>query len=91
MIFTLFRYWARAGGGGLQEIGAQPANALFTLDNSKIEVTSQTLLDPIPAGLYRSEKQHIPPIWGPFGAIHITYLKGFCGLFNPLYNHCFVK
>ena len=45
VFFTLFGYWARRGGGVLQGIGTQPAYAICTLDNSKIEVTSQRLLD----------------------------------------------
>ena len=57
----------RGGGGVSQEIGTQPADAAFTLDNSKIQVISQRLLDPSPAGLYTRGKHHVPhfgPFWG---------------------------
>ena len=47
----------------------------FTLGSSKIEVTSQRLLDQSQAGVYRG-KRHLPPHFGHFGAIRVPYPKG---------------
>ena len=48
---------------------------LFNLESSKIEITSQRLLDQTQAGVYRG-KRHIPPHFGHFGAIRVPYPKG---------------
>ena len=47
----------------------------FTPGSSKIEVTSQRLLDQSQAGVYRG-KRHIPPHFGFFGPIRVPYPKG---------------
>ena len=47
----------------------------FTPGSSKIEVTSQRLLDQSQAGVYRG-KRHLPPHFGHFGAIRVPYPKG---------------
>ena len=46
-----------------------------TLYRSKMEITSQRLLDQSQAGVYRG-KRHIPPHFGLFGAIRVPYPKG---------------
>ena len=47
----------------------------FNPGSSKIEVTSQRLLDQSQAGVYRG-KCHIPPHFGLFGPIRVPYPKG---------------
>ena len=84
MFFTLFGYWLR-GGGGVSPKG-WVHNLLvqfFTLGSSKIEVTSQRLLDQSQAGVCRG-KRHIPPHFGLFGPIRVPYPKGLNCWFNPL-------
>ena len=47
----------------------------FTLDSSKIEVTSQRLLDQSQAGVYMGKTPHTPPFW-PFCAYSRTLPQG---------------
>ena len=47
----------------------------LTLASSKIEITSQRLLDQSQAGVCRG-KHHMTPILGPFGPIRVPYPKG---------------
>ena len=47
----------------------------FTLGSSKIEVTSQRLLDQSHAGVYMGETPHTPPFW-PFWAYSRTLPQG---------------
>ena len=68
-----------------------PIMQRLTLDDSKIKVISQRMLDPIKATPYIRGKHHIPPIFGFFGAIGVCYLNGLIGLFNLLYNHYLVQ
>ena len=69
--------WVLGGGGGGSPKG-WVHNLLvqfFTPGSSKIEVTSQRLLDQSQAGVYRG-KCHIPPHFGLFGPIRVPYPKG---------------
>ena len=47
----------------------------FTPDSSKIEVTSQRLLDQSQAGVYMGKMPHTPPFW-PFWAYSRTLPQG---------------
>ena len=76
----MFFTFGRGGGGGFP--GQSPKGLVhnllmqfFTLDSTKIEVTSQRLLDQSQAGVHRG-KRHIPPNLGLFGPIHVPYPKG---------------
>ena len=53
----------------------------FTPGSSKIEVTSQRLLDQSQAGVYMGKTPHTPPHFGP---IRVPYPKGLNCSFNPL-------
>ena len=52
----------------------------FTPGSSKIEVTSQRLLDQSQAGVYMGKTPHTPH----FGLIRVPYPKGLNCSFNPL-------
>ena len=73
VFFTPFGYWA--WGGSPKGLEHNLLMQFFTLDSSKIEVTSQSLLDQSQAGVYGG-KSHIPPILGLFGPIRVPYPKG---------------
>ena len=75
-VFLTFLGIRSGGGGGAPKGRVQ--NLLmqfFTPDSSKMEITSQRLLDQSQAGVYRG-KRHIPPHFGHFGAIRVPYPKG---------------
>ena len=75
MFFTQFGYWSHGGGGARKGLVHNLLMQFFTLGSSKIEVTSQRLLDQSQAGVCRG-KRHIPPHFGHFGAIRVPYPKG---------------
>ena len=63
-----FSHYLGIGWGGVGSPKGLVRNLLvqfFTLGSSKIEVTSQRLLDQSQAGVYRG-KRHIPPFLGLF-------------------------
>ena len=82
MCFSPYLGFGGGGGGTCHRTGAAPKGLghnlliLFSrLINSKMETTSQRLLDQSQAGVYRG-KRHIPPILGLFGPIRVPYPKG---------------
>ena len=73
VFFTLLGYQVGGGGGGAPK--GRVHNLLmqfFNPDSSKIEVTSQRLLDQSQAGVYMGKTPHTPH----FGPIRIPYPKG---------------
>ena len=78
MYFTLFGYYIPGGGVGGLSLKGLVHNLLmqfFTPDSSKIEVTSQRLLDQSQAGVYMGKTPHTPPFW-PFSAYSRTLPQG---------------
>ena len=76
-LFMCFSPYLGVGGGGGTK-GSRAHNLLMQfsgLGSSKMEITSQRLLDQSQAGVYRG-KRHIPPHFGHFGAIRVPYPKG---------------
>ena len=71
MFFTLFGYWV-GGGGSPKGLVHNLLMQFFTPDSSKIEVTSQRLLDQSQAGVYMGKTPHTPH----FGPIRVPYPKG---------------
>ena len=81
VFFTLFGCW---GGGGLPRgLGHNLLMQFSRLSSSKMEITSQRLLDQSQAGVYRG-KRHTHPILGLFGPIRVPYPKGLNCQFTPL-------
>ena len=80
VFFTLFGYQVRGGGGSPKGRVHNLLMQFFTLGGSKIEVTSQRLLDQSQAGVYMGKTPHTPH----FGPIRVPYPKGLNCLFNPL-------
>ena len=75
-LFMCFSPYLGVGGGGSK--GSRAHNLLMQfsrLGSSKMEITSQRLLDQSQAGVYRG-KRHIPPHFGHFVAIRVPYPKG---------------
>ena len=75
VFLTLFGYQLRGGGVAPKGLVHNLLMQFFTLDSSKMEITSQRLLDQSQAGVYRG-KRHIPPHFGIFGPIRVPYPKG---------------
>ena len=64
VFFTPFGYWAHEGGGGAGAAKGLVHNLpvrFFTPDSSKMEITTQRLLDRSHAGVYMGETPHTPP------------------------------
>ena len=73
VFFTLF---GCGGGGGTKGSRAHKLLMQFSgLGNSKIEITSQRLLDQSQAGEYMGKTPHTPPFW-PFWAYSRTLPQG---------------
>ena len=71
VFFTLL--WVFGGGGGGPK-GSRAHNVLMqfsSLGSSKMEITSQRLLDQSQAGVYMGKTPHTPP----FGPIRVPYPK----------------
>ena len=74
VFFTLFG--CVGGGGGLPRgLGHNLLMQFSSLGSSKMEITSQRLLDQSRVGVYRG-KRHVPPSSGLFGPICVPYPKG---------------
>ena len=72
VFFTLFG----CVGGGYQESRAHNLLMQFShLSSSKMEITSQRLLDQSQAGVYMGKTPHTPPFW-PFWAYSRTLPQG---------------
>ena len=68
VFFTLFRCW----GGLPRGLGHNLLMQISGLGSSKVEITSQRLLDQSQAGVYMGKTPHTPP----FGPIRVPYPKG---------------
>ena len=76
VFFTLFGCWVGGGGGGSQGgLGHNLLMQFSRLGSSKMEITSQRLLDQSQAGVYMGKTPHTPPFW-PFWAYSRTLPQG---------------
>ena len=73
MFFTLFGYWV--GGGFPKGLVHNLLMQFSRLNSSKMEITSQRLLDRSQAGVYMGKTPHTPPFW-PFWAYSRTLPQG---------------
>ena len=77
-LYVFFTLFGGRGGGGVglpRSLGHNLLMQFSRLGSSKMEITSQRLLDQSQAGVYRG-KRHIPPILAFLGAIRVPYPKG---------------
>ena len=71
VFFTLFG----CGGGLPRGLGHNLLMQFSSLGSSKMEITSQRLLDQSQAGVYMGKTPHTPPFW-PFWAYSRTLTQG---------------
>ena len=85
-LFVCFSPYLGVWGGGGGAKGSRAHNLLLQfsgLGGSKMEITSQRLLDQSQAAVCRG-KRHIPAHFGLIGPMRVPYPKGLNCQFNPL-------
>ena len=76
MCFSPYLGVGGEGGGGLPRgLGRNLLMQFSRLNSSKMEITSQRLLDQSQAGVYRGNR-HIPPILGLFAYPMMSFWSG---------------
>ena len=75
VVFTLFGCWGGGGGGLPRGLGRNLLMQFSRLNSSKMEITSQRLLDQSQAGVYFQNATY-PPILAFLGLFAYPYPKG---------------